>query len=239
MARSSKVRNAPTSISSPISWSFNNRKLAKLSTIGFGIPAGASAGGFNTCPSKGICSSFCYAKQGFYTTAHVSAARERNLAMVRGGKVELKRFERIAVNDLRWLLPDTVRVHDSGDFFSQDYLNAWYRIARALPTITFYAYTKQFEKLDVWTFRPANFRLVQSVGGKDDAKINYKKPHARVFVTHRERIEAGYEDGTETDQPAIDGVIKIGLVYHGSRDLKDHEFMKLTLHPTLPIVESP
>jgi hypothetical protein len=35
-----------------------------------------------------------------------------------------------------------VRIHDSGDFFSDEYTQAWLRVMRARPTVLFYAYTK-------------------------------------------------------------------------------------------------
>ena len=35
-----------------------------------------------------------------------------------------------------------VRVHASGDFFSIDYINAWYVIASQFPNIKFWTYTK-------------------------------------------------------------------------------------------------
>lgn len=53
-----------------------------------------------------------------------------------------------------------LRIHESGDFYSQEYLNAWYTLARTFPAITFYAYTKSFH-LD-FAGRPANMRLIAS-----------------------------------------------------------------------------
>lgn len=136
-------------------------------------------------------------------------------------------FRRDAILDLRIFYEKLqpaliVRVHDSGDFFSEDYLLTWYRIALALPKVVFYAYTKMFAQLSpvMFELKPSNFSIVQSVGGIDDDKIDLTKPHSRVFVSHEDRIRAGYEDGTETDKPAILGVVKVGLVYHGSRGLK-------------------
>ena len=37
---------------------------------------------------------------------------------------------------------NVVRLHDSGDFYSQEYLDAWKAVAKALPDMVFYAYTK-------------------------------------------------------------------------------------------------
>ena len=43
-----------------------------------------------------------------------------------------------------------VRVHDSGDFFSQEYFDAWLEVARGRPRTRFYAYTKS---LPFWVAR--------------------------------------------------------------------------------------
>lgn len=65
-----------------------------------------------------------------------------------------------------------VRIHSSGDYFSQDYFDAWLEIARLFPKITFYGYTKS---LPFWIARlsqiPSNMTLVASRGGKFDHLI--------------------------------------------------------------------
>jgi hypothetical protein len=48
-----------------------------------------------------------------------------------------------------------VRIHVSGDFFSQEYLDKWQNIARLNPHYTFYCYTKCI-RLD-FSYRPKNF----------------------------------------------------------------------------------
>lgn len=42
----------------------------------------------------------------------------------------------------------TVRIHESGEFYSQDYIAKWQQIATALPTFTFYAFTKRMKDFD-------------------------------------------------------------------------------------------
>ena len=57
-------------------------------------------------------------------------------------------------------------MHDAGDFFSDDYLQAWLRIRRARPDLHFYAYTKEvsrFRRL-VEPDPPPNFLWVYSYG---------------------------------------------------------------------------
>ena len=41
-----------------------------------------------------------------------------------------------------------LRIHESGDFYSQEYLNKWAAIAQQWPHINFYAYTKKRDDFD-------------------------------------------------------------------------------------------
>lgn len=212
-----------------LKWTEGNAKLVKSSgdtyrILGYGIPADYNFdngifGGANTCPGASACKAVCYAKQGRYVMANVRDARLHNLtAFLTFGA---NGFAAYAINDLKRLSKrfNVVRVHDSGDFFSQEYLNTWFAIAAALPGVIFYAYTKSHH-LD-FSAMPANFRIVQSVGGINDELIDFNRSHARIFATHADRIAAGYIDGNINDIPAIEGVNCIGLVYHGVKKLTD------------------
>jgi hypothetical protein len=65
-----------------------------------------------------------------------------------------------------------VRIHQSGDFFSQMYFDAWIMVAKFNPNIIFYCYTKA---LPFWVARlsaiPKNFRITASIGGVYDSLI--------------------------------------------------------------------
>jgi Gene product 88 len=65
-----------------------------------------------------------------------------------------------------------VRVHVSGDFYSETYFRAWMAVAVQRPETVFYAYTKS---LKIWVDNldlvPANFRLNASKGGRWDHLI--------------------------------------------------------------------
>lgn len=198
-----------------LKWSTGNSKLKKTGTVSFNLPAFRSADGFAVCPKAGGCATLCYARQGFYTFKSVAAAREANLAVVRG---DLARFVQLAKADLAKLKHTTVRLHDSGDFFSQEYLNAWIEIIKQFPEKKFYAYTKSLH-LD-FSAVPSNLQIIQSAGGLLDKQIDTSKSHSRIFASHADRIAHDYVDGNVNDQPAIDGVTRIGLVYHGSKKLK-------------------
>ena len=202
-----------------LKWTKGNSKLKKTGTIGFGLPAFRSSGGFKTCPMAGACAAVCYARQGAYTWPSTIAAREYNLRIARSST-----FAESAISDLSKMRNvKTVRIHDSGDFFSQAYFDAWTRIAQAFPGILFYAYTKSLH-LDM-SQAPSNLKITQSMGGILDKKINPAKSHARIFSSDAARIAAGYLDGNSSDGdgPAMRGEIRIGLVYHGTKNLTENQ----------------
>lgn len=195
-----------------LKWSFGNSKLEKTGTVSFNLPA------VDSCPQAGICASVCYATQGAYSWPAVRKAREFNFTLA---KRDPAAFEAFLLADLARIKHRSIRIHDSGDFFCQVYLDSWFRAAAANPGKAFYCYTKSLH-LD-WDAKPDNFTVVQSVGGKLDHLINIDKPHSRIFATDEDRISAGYVDGNIDDGPAQRGEIRIGLVYHGVRNLTDHQ----------------
>ena len=217
--------NYPMTNANALKWTEGNAKLTKtggdtLRVLGYGIPADYNFDGGNTCPGANACRGVCYAKQGRYVMANVRDARLHNLnyfnthgdaAFVAAARQDLLRLTR------RY---NVVRLHDSGDFFSQDYLDAWKAIAYLFPQVIFYAYTKSLH-LDIQSMKPDNLRIVQSLGGKYDASVNLDLPHSRIFSTDADRVAAGYVDGNVNDLPAILGDIRIGLVYHGVKKLTD------------------
>lgn len=201
-----------------------NEKLAKTqgggayNIVGFGLPADHDFTDENmirrnTCPGALACRAVCYAKQGGYRFPASIAARKHNLALSQDANF----VPHIAADLARMRKVNTVRVHDSGDFYSQGYFDAWCKIASLFPRKTFYAYTKSLH-LDL-SGAPDNFRVTQSLGGKFDGLVNLGRPHSRIFSSHDARTTAGYVDGNVTDAYAIEGETRIGLVYHGNKNL--------------------
>lgn len=57
-----------------------------------------------------------------------------------------------------------IRVHDSGDFYSQEYINKWVEIARRFPTIKFFTHTKRMQDFDfAEMLELPNFALIDSL----------------------------------------------------------------------------
>ncbi len=170
----------------------------------------------NTCPGRGACGGVCYATQGRFLMPNVMRPRLANLEAAQSAT-----FVDDVIAALDASGADTVRIHDSGDFFSQEYLDAWKAIARRRRDVTFYAYTKSLHLS--FRGRSSNLRIIQSEGGRYDSKIDKRRPHARIFSTDYQRRKAGYVDGGQTDRAAINGLVQIGLVYHGTRNLTENQ----------------
>lgn len=184
---------------------------------------------FKTCPNAGVCAQMCYARNGAYLFSNVKAAHLRNLMLVRD---EPKRFMSEMSKELskprfrpsgiartfdtahklvsdewatNWIANGgaAIRIHDSGDFFSRDYLRLWLFIAGDHPDILFYAYTKEVEMLK-GILPPPNFRIIYSKGGLQDHLIdNDLDRHADVFPSVEALEAAGYLDQEENDLLAV------------------------------------
>lgn len=183
-----------------------------------------------TCPTAGACARACYALNGTYRFPASIEAHTRNLMMVTGdlpgwvarmlSELQHPRYARTG----RPTLPDlprghlhpevrrlldqgarAVRIHDSGDFFTDNYLHAWLTIARAIPNVIFYAYTKEVRRLRAAAAdAPPNFLWVYSLGGKEDHLVDRDRDrHADVFPDPAAIAAAGYYDQSAHDLLAV------------------------------------
>jgi hypothetical protein len=80
-----------------------------------------------------------------------------------------------------------VRIHASGDFFSQEYFDTWIEVCKEHPNVNFWAFTKS---LPYWIARlediPANLVLTASYGGRHDRLVaEYDLKHTIVFADKR------------------------------------------------------
>jgi len=160
----------------------NNSKLSKKVAI-FNLPAR------KTCPgATSYCGPVCYAMKAerMYKGAREMRARNwdasLNVFFVKAMTEELKTFK-----------GTQVRIHESGDFYDQDYLNKWISIAAALPRITFLAYTKMYDRLD-FTLKPANLVVYASYDPTTAAKIGTVPAglHECVIVDDASAAPAGW-----------------------------------------------
>jgi hypothetical protein len=182
-------------------------KMIKSGLASFDLPAA------HTCPGKGACLNWCYAWNGRFTNMPKAIANQTN----NWASSEKDDFAPRMIEKLKDQKHGAaVRLHASGDFYNQDYVNKWAQIAKAHPDKQFYAYTKSHH-LDMSGLHSLpNFKVIQSEGGKFDSAIDHSKPHSRVFNSLEEMQAAGYTNATDDDMVAANPkVTKIGLLNHG------------------------
>lgn len=215
-----------------------NAKMRKSSQNGthvynWGIPAYKSTSGLITCPSASKCIAGCYAKAGAYVWSTVAKAYENRLSLSR-----TKGFEQVIVYHLDRLIKKhktgkiLIRIHDSGDFYSETYFETWLKIIQVYqnePRIQFYAYTKMVQMCKSYANIPDSLTLIYSFGGKQDSQIDTAKDrHARVFQNETELASMDYSDASQDDMVAALGPNnKIGLVYHGTKNYSNTTWNKV------------
>lgn len=124
----------------------------------------------DTCPGAGACKTYCYAMKGGYVqwkASSLGVTRVLNFLLNDPDGFKHMLSTELAEAERKYGKKGTkvvVRWHDAGDFFSPEYLEVAYDIARRFPMIDFYAYTKiasvaQSEK-------PSNFKMNFSQGAQ-------------------------------------------------------------------------
>lgn len=165
-----------------------NAKLSK-DIFTFSLPAGWSCPGAKDCLAKadpdtgkitdGVNQMYrCFAASEEWRTT-VRELRWHNFRLLISAKTPGKIKELILDS-----LPERatkVRVHVSGDFYSQEYFDGWMAAAADRPNCHFYAYTKSAKFVDKGLSDksiPKNFAINLSDGGVHDDKNEYIRASA-------------------------------------------------------------
>jgi hypothetical protein len=137
--------------------------ISKISSIGnnaFSLLAGPnfSCGNNVTDACKN-----CYAMKNRHHFPNVQKVLASNW-------VAMKKFNRYnahrqAVNSILQIIPKNAkifRIHESGEMFSQWYLNIWTKVIRSRRDVKFWAYTRNFHLNYQYILRQPNFNLLAS-----------------------------------------------------------------------------
>ena len=194
-----------------------NSKMRKTSAsagvriFNFSIPAYKTKSGKITCPFAADCVKFCYAQKGNYTRFPVvKESQEKKYLLTKEDN-----FVDLITAAIKRKKATHIRIHDSGDFYSINYLLKWVNIANDNPGVTFYAYTKSIQFFKGCINIPANMIIIYSEGSKKDELIDIAKDrHARIFQSIKELTGAGYIDASTNDLQAIQSNKKVGLIFH-------------------------
>lgn len=102
----------------------------------------------DTCPGAGTCKTFCYAMKGGYIqfpASSLGATRTLNFLLNDPEGFKHKLTTEIAIQVKAASKKNQkviIRWHDAGDFFSPEYMDAAFFVAKQFPMVEFYAYTK-------------------------------------------------------------------------------------------------
>jgi len=96
----------------------------------------------------------CYARKAEKRFPAVLTARKQHLEATKQNN-----YISIMISEIKASGVKVFRIHESGDFYSQEYTNKWKSIMEALPEVKFYTYTKSSFIMPVLP----NFNLIQSI----------------------------------------------------------------------------
>jgi hypothetical protein len=146
----------------------------------------------NTCPGAGSCKVDCFAmKGGFVQFEAAWLSRARMLTYLLNDpsgffnqldneiKKEVAKGQKAGYNV-------TIRWHDSGDFFSPEYIQLAYNLAQSNPNVLFYAYTKVADV--VLGQKPNNFMINWSEGAHTSQEKKVKAADPSLAQTKNSRI---------------------------------------------------
>ena len=208
-----------------------NGKLSN-DTLIFNLPAG------KTCPGAMFCKSFAVVdangkrsiRDGEHTEFRCFAAssevqydavfhnRAENLQLIvdaiqNGSAADLIHN---SIQQKRTKKTKLVRIHESGDFFSGSYLDAWIEVAHRNPNLKFYCYSKSLQLFLNFKL-PANFYMTASYGGKFDYLIDegYFPRYSKVCMNDADAANLGLE--VDHDDSHCFGDKPFALLVHGTQ----------------------
>lgn len=146
----------------------------------------------NTCPGAGSCKIDCFAMKGGkiqFEAAWLSDGRIITYLLNNPDGFfeqlanEIAKEERLGKKggysvSIRW--------HDAGDFFSPEYLDLAFKLAKSLPDVKFYAYTKMANA--ALAQKPSNFIINWSEGAHTSQEKQVKKADPTLATTKNSRI---------------------------------------------------
>lgn len=143
----------------------------------------------STCPfATSLCQKFCYAKKAERIYPSVSKSRNEQMEDSRNDD-----FVQNMVNTIKHYLAKKLiagkivyfRIHESGDFYSQEYFDKWVEITQQFPEVNFLAYTKSVKYVkETKQEIPSNFVIRFSVWAdtKDSQKELAKELKLPIYT---------------------------------------------------------
>jgi len=164
-----------------------NSKLGKFIPI-FSLPPHVTCS--NATP---LCTKYCYSNKAWRQYPRVRETRNKNfIASMQDDFVDRM------VEKIQYMNIMVFRVHESGDFYSNEYLQKWFEIVRRIPNIKFFAWSKAWN-LD-WSEKPGNFIVYWSIW-PDSKDIPKEGNFAYVEDSDNEEFDYEIPDGFHCPYP--------------------------------------
>lgn len=130
-----------------------------------------------TCPgATELCKQICYAHNAEVLYPNrVPQSRESNFRISR-----MPNFRELMIEVIKGSKMKLVRIHESGDFYNQKYLDDWVAIIKANPDRKFWAYTKSWKLDFTKALKLKNLYLRYSIDATTTHFPSQKIPYAAV-----------------------------------------------------------
>jgi len=166
-------------------------KISSRDNSAFSLPAGPHRkwGGRGTCPGATKACEGCYAMKGRHYFQSVQKSFVRNRLLLQ--KLQKHKSFNKAIQLLSEMIPKNTkifRIHESGDFYSQWYIQVWAKVVRSRPDVMFWAYTRSFHLDFSKLTRQPNFALWASTD-------TYNQKEAKNFVRRYENSKVKHAYG--------------------------------------------
>lgn len=118
-------------------------KISKKPKLAFSLPAGSD---FSCAGETSICKDACYAKKGRHVFANVQSLQAANWKLLK--QMEASADSAGAIKAISDIIPKNAkiyRIHESGDFFSQWYIDVWEKVIKSRADVQFWFYTRCFQ----------------------------------------------------------------------------------------------
>ena len=173
-----------------------------------------------SCPeATKACGDACYAQKGRFAFSGSLPMYWQNWSVLhkRGPHKWAEMLVEMVLHSLRGAQSGAFRIHTSGDFFSQEYFDAWCETARRLPTVRFWGYTRTLS-LDL-TRRPANLVIYASADHENisDAKRFAERWQVKIaYMGHDTALDSGRGFFACPEQEKkVESCVACGLCIHG------------------------
>ena len=192
-----------------------NKKLGKR-IYTFSIP------NISTCPGRSeLCERLCYVNK--YTRIYPSVERtyQDNYRLT----LNSKRFIKLMQEEIATKKPETVRIHVSGDFYSNEYIQSWIEIVKNNPDVKFYAYTRS------WAVSYLRFKL-RELGMLPNFKLWLSRDKEMINIpASMAEFDVAYMTENEDEEQRKKLSPKVKLVFRNDRRTVAHRISSRIVCP--------